>query len=825
MKRSRSTHAQEEPGIRQKVYGFGMVFFLAFAAFWGLYQQRAPDVVPADAAPERFSSGRAMVHLRTIAAKPHPIGTPEHKEVREYLIGELLKLGLRVEVQKSDACRMPSEYRARVAHVENIITRIAGTDNSRAVMLAGHYDTVPNAPGATDDGSAVVTMLETARALCAGPPLKNDVIFLFTDGEEIGLLGAHAFAERHPWMEDVGVVLNFEGTGSSGPVLMFETSKNNSWLINEFSKAAPYPMANSLSYEIYKRMPNDTDLTIFKRKGYPGLNFAYVDDRYDYHTANDNLQNIDERSVQHHGSYALALARHFGGLDLQVPQDENAVYFNSVGYGLVVYSEKWITPLTIITVVLFLVVLFLGFRARKIKVWGVLCGLLAFAAHFVIAPVVILCFTELLEKWYTGPNWWKLYYNHRELLLAFVLLTVATLLFMYRLFLRGLSLRYVLIPIALVNGLLLASGQFQWLYLLISVAVGAMLWLVFRNGREAWDLTVGALALWVVVMVAVNFSIPGASYLATWPLLFALVAIILIFSGIVKDTTSFGKSSILALFSIPTLLWFSGLIYLFYLAMGVDSAWLAMIMVVMATGLLVPLLCQITAVHRWLLPGLLCALAALIIVFNTIGASFDERYRKPNTLFYAFDADEDVYFWGSTDGKTDEWTMQYLTHDPDTGRIAEIFLPYGGTILKAPAPAAQLSPPEITLLEDRVENGERRIALLIVTPRNAAELYMFLAPETPLIAATINAQDIKIYSNLEDEKRLPGLWVYYAPPQEGITVALTTVVDAPVTLKIADVSFGFPDFLNFSYRARPAYMMPSKALLSDQTVVTKTFSF
>ena len=117
-------------------------------------------------------------------------------------------------------------------------------------------------------------------------------------------------------------------------------------------------------------------------------------------------------------------------------------------------------------------------------------------------------------------------------LLAFVLFTVATLLFMYRLFLRGLSLRYVLIPIALVNGLLLASGQFQWLYLLISVAVGAMLWLVFRNGREAWDLTVGALALWVVVMAAVNLSIPGASYLATWPLLFALVAIILIFSGI-----------------------------------------------------------------------------------------------------------------------------------------------------------------------------------------------------------------------------------------------------------------------------------------------------
>lgn len=65
--------------------------------------------------------------------------------------------------------------------------------------------------------------------------------------------------KEHPAAKDVKAVFNFEARGSGGPVVMFETSNDNGSLIREFAGATQNPVANSLSYEIYKRLPNDTD--------------------------------------------------------------------------------------------------------------------------------------------------------------------------------------------------------------------------------------------------------------------------------------------------------------------------------------------------------------------------------------------------------------------------------------------------------------------------------------------------------------------------------------------------------------------------------------
>ena len=150
--------------------------------------------------------------------------------------------------------------------------------NTKAVILAGHYDSVSSGPGASDDGHSVAMELETLRALRSGPPLRNDIVFLFTDSEEGGLLGAKAFVEHHPLAKQAGLVMNFEARGTSGPAMMFETSEGNGRIVREFAAAAPDPITSSLSYEAYKLLPNDTDLTIFKQAGLPGLGFAYVDE-------------------------------------------------------------------------------------------------------------------------------------------------------------------------------------------------------------------------------------------------------------------------------------------------------------------------------------------------------------------------------------------------------------------------------------------------------------------------------------------------------------------------------------------------------------------
>ena len=131
-------------------------------------------------------------------------------------------------------------------------------------------------PGAGDDASGVAAILESLRALKAGPPPDRDIIILINDGEEIGLFGAEVFAEEHPWAKDVGVVLNFDARGNTGPSFMFETSDGNGWLIEQMARALPHPMATSLTGEVYRLMPNDTDLTVYKKQGMAGLNFAFV---------------------------------------------------------------------------------------------------------------------------------------------------------------------------------------------------------------------------------------------------------------------------------------------------------------------------------------------------------------------------------------------------------------------------------------------------------------------------------------------------------------------------------------------------------------------
>src|SRR5215213_10044670 len=297
---------------RDVIVSVTIAIFLGLFVWLSLRCSSPPTAIGPDAAPSLFSSGRALVQLRSITQRPHPVGSLEHDVVRDYILREISAEGLTPSVQRTTAVNRRWGGILRTGTVQNLLARLEGTEPGKAVLLVAHYDSWPQAFGASDDGAGVVTLLETLRALKAGSPLKNDVIFLFTDGEESGLLGAYAFMEEHPWSADVGVVFNFEARGSRGPSIMFETSEQNGWLIREFAKAAPHPVSHSLAYELYKLLPNDTDLTIFRNRGLAGLNFAYIDGLPSYHTQLDSVSELDERSLQHHGSYALALTRHFG---------------------------------------------------------------------------------------------------------------------------------------------------------------------------------------------------------------------------------------------------------------------------------------------------------------------------------------------------------------------------------------------------------------------------------------------------------------------------------------------------------------------------------
>src|SRR5215204_2651123 len=308
---------------------------------------RPPAPIPASAPPTEFSSERALVHLREIAQRPHSTGSADNARVRDYLVAQMRSLGLDTQVQ--EATGVGTRY-ARAGHVRNVIGRLPGrTPGGLAVVLMSHYDGVEGGPAASDAGAGTAAVLETLRALRAGPPLAHDVIALITDGEEAGLLGAAAFVREHPWAKDVGVTLNFEARGTTGRALMFETGPGNLDVARVLRTAGDVS-ATSLSVTVYRSLPNDTDLSEVGVLGKPALNFAFADGVERYHTAHDDVAHLNPGSVQHHGAQMLTLARAFGDGPLPRPTTGDAVFFDLPLVGLVVYPQGWALPIMLVAV-------------------------------------------------------------------------------------------------------------------------------------------------------------------------------------------------------------------------------------------------------------------------------------------------------------------------------------------------------------------------------------------------------------------------------------------------------------------------------------------
>ena len=68
---------------------------------------------------------------------------------------------------------------------------------------------------------------------------------------------------------------------------------------------AARPVANSLSTDLYRLIPNSTDVAVFEERPWTILNFAVIGNETRYHSAGDDLAALDRRSLQHMGEQAL----------------------------------------------------------------------------------------------------------------------------------------------------------------------------------------------------------------------------------------------------------------------------------------------------------------------------------------------------------------------------------------------------------------------------------------------------------------------------------------------------------------------------------------
>jgi hypothetical protein len=299
-------------------------------------------VLPLHAANARldddFSIENTKRHLRVIASAPHPVGSRAHDTVEAYIEAELKRIGLNPIVDESPVVPGPRSRGITQGRLRNILARVtadaSGTQRSPLVAFVSHYDSVPGAPGAADDGAALAVLLDAARVLTTAKRPANDVLFLFTDGEENGIQGASAFVEKHPWAREIALLVNFDARGSSGPPILFETGPASARVVERYFSVAPHRSGSSLFRAIYRVLPNNTDFSAFRALNTPGLNFALVFDWNNYHTARDDLQHLSMESLQQEGENAVRLVTAFGDADLAAIRDDRPQTFFTLPFGI-----------------------------------------------------------------------------------------------------------------------------------------------------------------------------------------------------------------------------------------------------------------------------------------------------------------------------------------------------------------------------------------------------------------------------------------------------------------------------------------------------------
>ena len=346
-----------------------------------------------------------------------PVGSPANARAREYVVDQLKQIGFQVRVQETDARR---HELGRTARVSNIIGILPG-EQPDALGIVSHYDSSPDAPGATDDALGVAVTLEAARVLAAAGRPRWTLLALVTDGEEAGLMGAAALVTDREVTSRLKAYINLESIGSSGTSILFETGPGNGWLVAPWARRAPHPRGGSYAIEVYTRLPNDTDFSILKTRDVPGLNFAAVGDSYAYHTARDTPERLSRETVRTTGENVVSIATALQAADITTRTSDMPVFFDiggtvAVSYGTIAH---WlISALALIAgVIAWVRVSGDAVRTNGVLrwvltiVWSWLGGLLV-AVAMAGATWVLRVAREVYHPWYARPG--------RLLLLLFV---------------------------------------------------------------------------------------------------------------------------------------------------------------------------------------------------------------------------------------------------------------------------------------------------------------------------------------------------------------------------------------------------------------------
>ncbi len=764
-----------------------IILFLIFF-IWYLFYSSMPRNVEAGDEPEtEFSTMRAFEHVRKIGAEPHYVGSDAHSRVRNYIVNELQEMDLEVQTQEGYVL----DNSGVLSLARNILARIPGSGDGKALILMTHYDSAGHSsPGASDAASGVATILEGVRAMLArGDDNTNDVIILITDAEEIGLLGARLFVENHPWAQDTGLALNFESRGSGGnSYMLLETNRGNASLIRHFIEANPrFPVTNSLAYSIYKMLPNDTDLTVLREEAdINGYNFAFIDDHFDYHTANDTPENLDKSTLAHQGSYLMPLLSYFRNADLSVlDNDKDLIYFTLPGGKIINYPFGWTFPLLIISFLFFLAVLIYGFSKKRNFLRSALRGAIPFFISLIGSALLVFLLWQFCLM---------IYPEYREMEHGFT-----------------------------YNGYWYIAAM-----LFLSLTLIFIVYHKFGEPERQAGYMVFPLFFWFIVCGLMAFILPGAGYFII-PAIFAVIQLALM----VRQESP--NPYLMLLLSLPALIILLPFITQFPVALGLKMMFSSAILLTFLFMLFLPVFGYFR--HKKAL-GLLC-----FVIFNVLfitahfKSSFSEDRQKPNSLVYLFNADDQSASWNSYDGMVDDWTRNYFGDDPQIIQDPKTSFESkyrSNFTYKAAAPIIQIEEPEIFFTQTGKLDSITKIAsysLKIAPNRKVNRMEIFADRNINFEEFTVNGlkadsvglgvQNFHVFTKRWHNRLL----TYHAANRDTLRIEFQIDPEKLPVFTLYEASYDLLENELLNVPARDEKMIPRPFVLNDAVIIKKTISF
>lgn len=734
------------------------------AATFGLdeWTGAPPAAKPASALDSEFSAERAYALLTELLSEgvPHPVGSDANKRVRARIESYLKKNGITHEVQEGWGCAFS---RTNCAWTENVIARIPGERDGPYVALMAHYDSAPVAPGAGDDGVGVVAVLESARILQSQGPRRNPLLLILTDGEETGLAGADAFFRSHRLASEVGVVLNFDGSGTTGPSMLLRTAGDASKLLSVYGDESKFPWANSIAEEVFKHMRSDTDFSVSRENNVPGIDFAFAGERAHYHTPNDNLDNLDKRTLQHHGENLLPTARRLLEMDLKdLAAEDNRIYVQlpSMGGVLAVWPQwangVWlaIAGITLLAVLFREDLLNGGWRGGLVVLGGPLLVLTAAAA------VGLGAFKLVSSINGTQPSW------------------PATL----------------------------------WPYLLllfVAPALGALAvgWALYRT-LEVPVALAGAWCWWWLLGLAATIAAPSAAGVLLAPLLPAVV--LLLITGVVQSPVL--RTTLL----VGTLVVATGQTLNLALALahtqGYALVFAAFPCIALFLSVLVPM-------GRGRSAQLSTAGAFLLTVIGIIGAVTTPLYSawRPQQV--------NIRYIENVDEGTAKATLlspsppDFLLHEMDFSHDGKAIYPWSDAEVDyvAKAPPSGWTPPEAAITATSVAGDTRTVDLLLQSPRRAHTMALFLPDAAKVQQVTLEGIELEPIKNRDGYViRLTGM------NDRPVHLQIAMRSAEPVKAWLVDDSTELPAAMHSLVKARPPLASPVG--WGDSGVLAKSLS-